>query len=69
MFDNRVIHLALRCALRSVEFTARSGKKFLCPAVTYSSARRIANLTYTELVTTRVGIACSSTHLHIRPVI
>ena len=68
MFDYRVIHLALRNVLRSVEFTARSGKHFLFPDITRSSAQRIAHLTYTELVTTRVGIVYSSTHLHIRPV-
>jgi len=66
--SNRVIHLCIDHPRRSVEFTARSGKKYSLPVITRSSACRIAQLTYTNLVTCSVGMGYACTWLHIRPV-
>ena len=68
MFDNRVIHLAIDHPRRSADFTTRSGKKIILPDITRSSACRIAQLTYTDAVSCRVGLVYFTTHLHIRPV-
>jgi len=68
MFDNRVIHFSLENHVRRVEFTARSRKKYSLPDITRSSACRIAQLTYTDAVSCRVGLVFFSTYLHIRPV-
>ena len=68
MFDNRVLHLCIDHPTRKVEFTARSGKNYSLPDITRNSACRIAQLTYTDLFTVRVGLVYTTTWLHIRPV-
>ena len=68
---DRVLHLAITSSpfKPAAVFCARSGKVFNYPDITRSSARRVANLSYSHQIETHAAIHHCTTWLHLRQIL